>query len=77
MNGYVVTSEINAARADMDYPLLPGDLLVLEDDGSYWKECPGMSVGGLRLTDEQAATLRPVEYKVFGLNYSYDADGGL
>jgi hypothetical protein len=75
MNGFVVTTEIQGAHRRMDdYPLLPGDLLVREEDGSYWKECPGMSVGGFVLTNEQAASLRSVEYQVYGLNYVYDAE---
>jgi hypothetical protein len=73
MNGFVVTEEINGARRHDDYALLPGDLLVREEDGSYWKECPGLSIGGFHLTPEQVATLRAVEYQRLGLNYVYDA----
>lgn len=76
MKGLVVTTEITGAHPQMDdYPLLPGDLLVAEEDGTYFKECPGMAVGGFRLTPEQAATLRSVEFRVAGLNYYYDGGG--
>lgn len=68
--GYVVTETIeNALPKQGDYPLLNGDLLVLEDDGTYTKECPGLAIGGAVLTDEQKATLREVSFTVRGLNY--------
>jgi hypothetical protein len=73
-HGYVVTETIDRAHRRMDdYQLMPGDLLVREKDGSFWKECPGMSIGGFHLTDAQIATLRETEYEVHGLTYVYDA----
>jgi hypothetical protein len=72
--GYVVTEEINGAHQRLSYyQLLPGDLLVPDgNDGTWWKECPGVAVGGFLLTEAQRATLREVEYEVFGLSYRYD-----
>lgn len=43
-----------------DYPLLPGDWLVEQGDGTFYKIAPGLGVFGFQLTDEQRATLIPV-----------------
>lgn len=68
--GFVVTERIEGAHPKhTSYPLLPGDLLVASLDGSWWKECPGIAVGGFVLTDEQVATLREVEFHRNGLQY--------
>lgn len=42
-----------------DYPLLPGDVLVREDDGTYMKVAPGLGIGGFILDPTQVATLKP------------------
>lgn len=31
------------------YPLMQGDLLRLDDDGTWWKVSPGLQVGGFQL----------------------------
>lgn len=43
-----------------NYPLLPGDVLTLERDGTYMKHT-GLGMFGFVLTAEQAARLEPVE----------------
>lgn len=69
--GFMVTTRIDGAHKTMPtYPLLPDDLLVREADGTFHKECPGISVGGFTLTDEQIADLKPVEFIARGLDYS-------
>ena len=69
--GYRVTETIDGAHPTLrDYPLLPGDLLVRDPDGSWAKEAPGLAVGGFALTPEQEATLERVEFDRYGLNYS-------
>lgn len=74
-DGYRVTEEIAGAKPSVPrYPLLPGDLLVKEPDGSYFKECPGVAVGGFLLTPEQEATLEPVKFLRQGLNYQIVED---
>ncbi len=68
--GLEVTVEIEGAVTKMpDYPLLPEDLLLEQPDGTYMKVCPGIAVGGIVLTDDQRATLRPVEFRQEGLNF--------
>lgn len=71
MDGHRVTQRIDNAHPVLgaDYPLLPGDLLVR--DGVTWtKEAPGLCVYGFVLTDEQVATLEPVQFERHGLAYS-------
>lgn len=56
------------------YPLLPGDLLIRNEDDSYTKVAPGIAVGGIRLSDSQSSTLRPARFAVAGLNYYVEHD---
>lgn len=44
-----------------DYPLLPGDVLTKDADGTYTKQAPGLGVVGFVLTPEQAAALEEVD----------------
>ena len=70
MNGFRVTETIWGAHPKLDaYPLLPGDLLVQDDDGTWGKEAPGLAVFGFVLNEEQVETLRPVEFGCAGLSY--------
>jgi hypothetical protein len=50
---------VHPAEHLRDYPLLPGDVLTLAEDGTYTKHT-GLCVVGFTLSDEQAATLQPV-----------------
>jgi hypothetical protein len=43
-----------------EYPLLPGDVLTLDPDGTYTKHT-GLCVLGFTLSPEQVATLKPIE----------------
>jgi hypothetical protein len=43
-----------------DYPLLPGDVMRLDSDGTYTK-LTGIAIFGFELSADQAATLTPVE----------------
>lgn len=68
--GYLVVETIEHAHPKLfTYPLLPDDILVQWEDGTFVKECPGIAVGGFELTDAQIATLKPVEFEMFGLDY--------
>lgn len=68
--GFLVTERIdNAHPRHATFPLLQGDLLLRDEDGSYTKACPGIMVTGFRLTSQQEATLRHVEYSNSGLAY--------
>jgi hypothetical protein len=56
-----VTQEITGAhRLHPTYPLLPGDVLIQREDGTYGK-LTGLGIEGFMLTPEQAATLEPTE----------------
>lgn len=55
----LVTERIDGAHPmHTTYPLLPGDVLTLSEDGTYVKHT-GICVCGFLLTDGQAATLKP------------------
>jgi len=69
-NGFLVTETIDGAHPKIsNYPLLKDDLIVPREDGSFMKESPGIAIGGFRLTDEQKATLKEVQYTAHGLRY--------
>lgn len=67
---YKVTETINGAHpTHVDYPLLPGDLLLPCPDGTWTKEAPGLAVGGFvlpkndpRLTPVTYGKTGPLEY---------------
>lgn len=68
--GFLVTEMIRGAHATLsDYPLYPDDLLTKTEDGTWFKEGPGLGIGGFHLTAEQEAKLKPVKFKFSGLNY--------
>lgn len=70
--GYLVTEEIRGAHSLLDYPLYRDDLLVELEDGTFFKEGPGMGIGGFSLSDAQKSTLKPVNFHFVGLNYVID-----
>lgn len=73
-NGFLVTEKIVGAHFSMkDYPLYPDDLLTQHEDGTFFKEGPGLGIGGFELTEEQVATLKPVNFQFHGLNYGVTA----
>jgi hypothetical protein len=54
----VVLMRMDGRRPDMlDYPLLPGDVLRKDEDGTWWKVAPGLAIGGFVLSDEDVARL--------------------
>ena len=74
-----VTERIDGAhRLHTDYPLLPGDLLAKQDDGTFYKHSPGLGIFGFALTPEQEQTLRPttrdIVFGVGGLDYFFSGD---
>lgn len=59
-----VTTTIDGAHPKhTDYPLLPGDVLTKDDDGTYIKHT-GICVCGFHLTPAQEATLEPTEGRI-------------
>lgn len=71
--GFLVTETVNGAHRNpslASYPLLPDDIIIQDEDGSWFKECPGVAIGGFILTADQEATLKPVRFVVNGLSYS-------
>ena len=69
-HGLLLEEEIIGANQKFPgYHLYPGDLLHEAEDGSFTKVFPGLTIVGLRLTDEQIARLKPVSYREDGLNY--------
>lgn len=68
--GFLVTVAIHGAHPRLpDYPLLPDDLLVREEPGTWMKESPGLAVSGFVLTREQEQSLKPVDFRRRGLLY--------
>jgi hypothetical protein len=59
VEGMLVTVRIDGAHPKLDYPLLPGDLLLDRGDGTYGKFGPGLGIEGFELTPEQVSTLKP------------------
>jgi hypothetical protein len=58
---WLVTEELEGHHPiHKDYPLLPGDVLVPREDGTYGK-LTGLGIEGFRLTAEQAKTLVPTD----------------
>lgn len=58
----VVQEQIDSAHPlHTDYPLLPGDWLVKQEDGTFYKFAPGIGIIGFVLTAEQEAGLKPNE----------------
>lgn len=71
-NGYIVEETIEGAHFSIkNYPLIRGDLIMEEPDGTYFKEFPGIGIGGFTLTEEQKSRLRPVVFEGYGLNYHF------
>lgn len=72
--GFRVVAEIRGAHPTLpNYPLLPGDLIVRDDDGTWGKEAPGLAVNGFILTPAQEAELEAVRFACHGLSYSVEA----
>lgn len=67
--GYLVTEEIQNAHFILDYPLYEEDLLVEQEDGTFFKEGPGMGIGGFTLSEAQKTTLKPVNFRFVGIDY--------
>jgi hypothetical protein len=42
-----------------DYPLLPGDMIRGDEDGTWWKVAPGLAIGGFVLSENDVASLGP------------------
>lgn len=70
LDGLRVTKRIDGAHPlHADYPLLPGDLLVRDADGTFTKEAPGLAVIGFMLREEDVVALEPVRFRCAGLSY--------
>lgn len=68
VSGLRVTERIDGAHPKQpQYPLLPGDLLIEQEDRTFYKFGPGLGIVGFVLTDEQRATLEPVEDQPVGV----------
>lgn len=64
----VVTEEFQHCHPmHTHYPLLPGDLLVPQEDGTFYKHGPGLGIVGFILSQEQQASLQPCKDTVFGI----------
>ena len=68
--GLRVTQPISGVHDNFpEYFLLPGDLLVSEPDGTFFKVSPGLGIAGFQLSDDYVSTLEPVLFQVNGLLY--------
>lgn len=71
-DGFLVMDDIEGARHPIDdYPLIQGDLLVKQEDGTYFKVCPGISLGGFRISEYalRYGLVKPVKYRQRHLEY--------
>lgn len=60
----MVMEEIHGAHPrHKKYPLIPGDVLTLDADGTYMKHT-GLAIYGFRLTPEQVDALKPVDGQI-------------
>lgn len=57
----------HAHPKNTNYPLLHEDILVRQEDGTFYKIGPGLGMTGFVLTPEQVAELRPTRFVMFGL----------
>lgn len=68
MSGFKVTEEIKGAHPiNTSYPLLPGDFLVEQEDGTFYKVAPGIGMVGFVLTEEQKSRLGRYEDEHVGI----------
>jgi hypothetical protein len=78
VSGLRVTATIEGAHPmHTTYPLLRGDILLKQNDGTFVKFAPGLGIEGFLLTPEQEATLERVEdqrYGVGGMAYFLAAE---
>lgn len=64
----VVTEVIEGAHPKHSYyPLLPGDMMIQEANGTWHKFGPGLGISGFVLSDKQVATLELREDIHFGV----------
>jgi len=68
-SGFLVTARIDNVTKIPNYPLLEGDLLTLDPEGTFTKECPGTAICNIKLTEEQIASLKPVAFERNHLDY--------
>ena len=55
---YEVTETLNGCHdKHPTYPLLQGDILIEQKDGTFFKTAPGLGIMGFALTPEQRSTL--------------------
>jgi hypothetical protein len=52
----VLVERLVAHPLHPQYPLLPGDVIVQDPDGSWTKHAPGLAMAGLELSDVWVAT---------------------
>jgi hypothetical protein len=56
----MVTEKLEGCHSiHTEYPLLPGDVLTRDEDGTYRKHT-GVGIWGFELTPDQESTLKPV-----------------
>jgi hypothetical protein len=65
MNDLLLVTEkmVGVHPIHTDYPLLPGDVLTRDSDGTYVKHT-GIGIFGFELTPEQEATLTPTHGQI-------------
>lgn len=57
-----VLSTLDGRKANMPtYPLLPGDIVIQDEDGTWTKHAPGLAIGGFELTAEDVAELEAAD----------------
>lgn len=69
-DGFLVPDGIDVTHPTIPgYDLLENDLIVKDDNGTWYKIAPGLAVSGFVLTQVQEALLAPVKYRADGLTF--------
>lgn len=68
--GFLVTTELSDVHPKYpDFPLLPGDLIIKDEEGKFTKLAPGLGIFGFELSPAQEATLKNTAFVRRGLEY--------
>lgn len=68
--GFIVTAELfGVHRKYPEFSLLPGDLIIKDEEEKFTKLAPGLGIFGFELSPAQEATLKSTAFVRRGLEY--------